>query len=102
MKQVNNGTTDGYKFFFKDGSTVLFRPSGTEPLFRIYVEAVHGNPDEAGRQEWAHQRAQLLVTDLYSTILSELGLTREQFGVKVVECPDLMTATQKSLNYRNL
>lgn len=31
---------DGYKLYFKDTSWVLFRRSGTEPLLRIYVEAV--------------------------------------------------------------
>jgi alpha-D-glucose phosphate-specific phosphoglucomutase len=30
---------DGIKYFLKDGSWVLFRASGTEPLLRIYVEA---------------------------------------------------------------
>lgn len=30
---------DGYKFFMKDGSWLLIRPSGTEPIFRLYAEA---------------------------------------------------------------
>lgn len=30
---------DGTKFIFEDGSWVLIRPSGTEPLIRLYVEA---------------------------------------------------------------
>ncbi len=30
---------DGVKFFFADGSWMLMRPSGTEPLVRIYAEA---------------------------------------------------------------
>jgi phosphoglucomutase len=29
---------DGVKFFFADGSWILMRPSGTEPLVRIYAE----------------------------------------------------------------
>ncbi|MDD5505029.1 MAG: phosphoglucomutase/phosphomannomutase family protein [Candidatus Omnitrophica bacterium] len=33
-------TKDGIKFSLKDGSWVLFRPSGTEPIVRIYVESV--------------------------------------------------------------
>ncbi|HEY0049244.1 MAG TPA: hypothetical protein VGB68_08175, partial [Pyrinomonadaceae bacterium] len=30
---------DGVKFIFADGSWMLMRPSGTEPLVRIYAEA---------------------------------------------------------------
>jgi phosphoglucomutase len=30
---------DGYRFFLKDDSWVLFRPSGTEPIIRIYFES---------------------------------------------------------------
>jgi phosphoglucomutase len=32
-------TTDGYKFLLPDGEWVAFRASGTEPLFRCYIEA---------------------------------------------------------------
>ena len=32
-------TTDGVKFWLADGSWLLIRPSGTEPLLRIYAEA---------------------------------------------------------------
>ena len=32
-------TIDGFKFFFDDYETVLIRPSGTEPLLRVYAEA---------------------------------------------------------------
>jgi phosphomannomutase len=32
------GTTDGYKFYAADGSWLLIRFSGTEPLLRIYTE----------------------------------------------------------------
>ncbi|MGE5314747.1 MAG: phosphoglucomutase/phosphomannomutase family protein [Acidobacteriota bacterium] len=35
---VRTDTTDGYKFFTKDG-WILVRASGTEPLFRVYAEA---------------------------------------------------------------
>lgn len=37
VERVN--TTDGYKFFFSDGSWLLVRASGTEPLVRFYAEA---------------------------------------------------------------
>ncbi|MCG0277428.1 MAG: phosphoglucomutase/phosphomannomutase family protein [Thermanaeromonas sp.] len=36
---VDRITIDGVKFLLADGSWALIRPSGTEPLFRIYVEA---------------------------------------------------------------
>ncbi len=32
-------TLDGVKIVYQDGSWVLFRPSGTEPIFRIYAES---------------------------------------------------------------
>ena len=32
-------TNDGYKFFLADGSWLLVRASGTEPLVRVYTEA---------------------------------------------------------------
>jgi phosphomannomutase len=30
---------DGVKFYLADGSWLLVRPSGTEPVLRIYAEA---------------------------------------------------------------
>jgi phosphomannomutase len=35
---------DGFKFYLDDGSWVLLRTSGTEPLIRVYSEA--GSPEE--------------------------------------------------------
>lgn len=32
-------TMDGVKLVYEDDSWVLFRPSGTEPIFRIYAES---------------------------------------------------------------
>ena len=32
-------TLDGRKYWLDDGAWVLMRPSGTEPVLRIYVEA---------------------------------------------------------------
>ena len=31
-------TLDGYKYIFEDGSWILFRASGTEPVLRVYTE----------------------------------------------------------------
>jgi len=36
---VSVDRTDGAKFVFDDGSWLLARLSGTEPLLRLYVEA---------------------------------------------------------------
>jgi phosphomannomutase len=38
-------TIDGYKYFLKDGSWLLVRASGTEPLIRFYTEAT--SPEKA-------------------------------------------------------
>jgi phosphomannomutase len=35
---TSTGTRDGYKFYAQDGSWLLIRFSGTEPLLRIYTE----------------------------------------------------------------
>ena len=38
MKVADINTTDGYKFVLEDGSWLLIRFSGTEPVMRIYTE----------------------------------------------------------------
>lgn len=35
----STSTIDGFKFHFEDGSWVMIRPSGTEPVLRVYAEA---------------------------------------------------------------
>ncbi|HEX6868702.1 MAG TPA: hypothetical protein VF119_07840, partial [Candidatus Limnocylindrales bacterium] len=40
-------TADGFKFFLADGSWLLIRTSGTEPLVRIYTEATSADLREA-------------------------------------------------------
>ena len=32
-------TSDGIKYYLADGSWLLIRPSGTEPVLRVYAEA---------------------------------------------------------------
>lgn len=39
VKKENVSTIDGVKIWFKDASAILIRPSGTEPVFRLYAEA---------------------------------------------------------------
>jgi phosphomannomutase len=40
-------TGDGYKFFLPDGSWLLIRASGTEPLVRVYTEATSAESRDA-------------------------------------------------------
>ena len=40
-------TNDGFKFFLADGTWLLIRASGTEPLVRIYTEATSPDLREA-------------------------------------------------------
>ena len=46
-KVVKIDRTDGLKMIRDDGSWVLMRPSGTEPVVRVYCEA--SSPDEVER-----------------------------------------------------
>jgi phosphomannomutase/phosphoglucomutase len=45
VKGENISTIDGVKIWFNDNSAILIRPSGTEPVFRLYAEAK--NQDKA-------------------------------------------------------
>jgi len=50
QKIVKRNDIDGVKFEFENGSWVLMRPSGTEPLVRIYVECAPENLDRFKKQ----------------------------------------------------
>ena len=39
FKDMNISTVDGIKIWFGDKSAILIRPSGTEPIYRLYAEA---------------------------------------------------------------
>ena len=39
LRVFDERNLDGYKLVFNDGSWVMFRPSGTEPLTRLYCES---------------------------------------------------------------
>jgi len=39
LKVAETDDMDGFKFFFEDGTWVMIRPSGTEPVLRVYAEA---------------------------------------------------------------
>jgi phosphomannomutase/phosphoglucomutase len=38
-RKLNPSTIDGVKIWFEDKSSILIRPSGTEPIYRLYAEA---------------------------------------------------------------
>jgi phosphomannomutase len=46
-RTVSLETNDGYKFYLADGSWMLIRTSGTEPLVRVYTEATTPDGREA-------------------------------------------------------
>jgi phosphomannomutase / phosphoglucomutase len=48
---MNINTLDGVKIWFDDKSAILVRPSGTEPAYRMYAEAV------------SHKRASILIQE---------------------------------------
>lgn len=39
VKDLDVNITDGVKIWFEDESAILIRPSGTEPIYRLYAEA---------------------------------------------------------------
>ncbi len=47
VRTVSLATNDGLKFFVADGSWLLVRTSGTEPLVRVYTEATSEDMREA-------------------------------------------------------
>jgi phosphomannomutase/phosphoglucomutase len=47
VKGANVSTIDGVKIWFEDKSAILVRPSGTEPMYRLYAEAK--NQDKASK-----------------------------------------------------
>ena len=47
VRTIALDTRDGYKFFVDDGSWLLIRASGTEPLVRVYTEATSPERQEA-------------------------------------------------------
>jgi len=61
VKDLTINTIDGVKIWFSDASSILIRPSGTEPIYRFYAEGKTKN------------RAVQLVTE-YKTKLQEVSV----------------------------
>jgi phosphomannomutase/phosphoglucomutase len=62
VKGANVSTIDGVKIWFDDKSAILVRPSGTEPVYRLYAEAK------------SHEKALKLIED-YSITLEKILAT---------------------------
>ncbi len=62
VKGANVSTIDGVKIWFEDKSAILVRPSGTEPVYRLYAEAK--SPKRA-----------LKLIEIYSAQLTEILAT---------------------------
>lgn len=63
LKDLDISTIDGVKIWFDDKSAILVRPSGTEPIYRLYAEAK--NKERALRlvEEYSKKLEGILVTD---------------------------------------
>lgn len=70
------GTRDGAKIYLEGGSWLLVRASGTEPLVRVYVEAVAPEITEAqGRQDQ-------IVADIVQLLIERFGVAPDAIQVK--------------------
>lgn len=66
--KAHYGTQDGIKLYFEDGSWLLARASGTEPLVRLYWETV------APTLEAATQASSCLATELRRWLTEDLAI----------------------------
>ncbi len=62
VKNLKISTIDGVKIWFEDKSAILVRPSGTEPIYRLYAEAK--TPEKAVKlvKEYTSKLEKLLET----------------------------------------
>lgn len=63
------GTRDGAKLYLKDGSWLLIRASGTEPIARVYVEGV-ADTDAA-----ALAKSDRLLEAIHSALVNDFGVS---------------------------
>jgi phosphomannomutase/phosphoglucomutase len=62
VKGLNLITIDGVKIRFEDTSAVLVRPSGTEPIYRLYAEAKNPKRALSLVEEYSAKLAKILET----------------------------------------
>ncbi|MCW3995601.1 MAG: phosphoglucosamine mutase [Candidatus Bathyarchaeota archaeon] len=60
VKDQNISTIDGVKIWFPDSSAILIRPSGTEPIFRLYAEAKTQEKAQKLIEEYSSKIKQIL------------------------------------------
>ena len=62
VSDLKTSTIDGVKIWFNDKSAILIRPSGTEPVFRLYAEAKNQKRASELVQEYSSTLNKLLKT----------------------------------------
>ena len=68
LSEIKGGrveTIDGAKVWFSDGSWILARPSGTEPIYRVFAEA-----KEPGRAQALVEEMKAKLRDIISSLMS--------------------------------
>lgn len=63
------GLLDGFKYYLADGSWILVRPSGTEPLVRFYFEAPSDEQVDALKREF-EKMIDVLLKDIGASLLA--------------------------------
>jgi phosphomannomutase/phosphoglucomutase len=59
-KGLKTNTLDGLKIWFEDKSSILIRPSGTEPIYRLYAEADTDNKSRKLIKEYTSKLKQII------------------------------------------
>jgi len=62
VKGSNISTIDGVKIWFEDKSAILVRPSGTEPIYRLYAEAKNQEKALKLIEDYSSRLEKILVT----------------------------------------
>jgi phosphomannomutase/phosphoglucomutase len=62
VKGLNVNTIDGAKIWFEDKSAILIRPSGTEPIYRLYAEAKDAKKATSLVREYASKLKRIIKT----------------------------------------
>ncbi|MEM2999398.1 MAG: phosphoglucosamine mutase [Candidatus Bathyarchaeia archaeon] len=62
VQGLNISTIDGVKIWFEDKSSILIRPSGTEPIYRLYAEAKSREKARKLVEEYSLKLAKILKT----------------------------------------